>query len=67
MKKILLLTSFIGILLLATGCCYGDDKLCNAKQSYDRAVERCGVDNIDSHKYDNGSKDYDCLDYSKCN
>ena len=39
-------------------------KLDNAKRSYDYAVKKCGKENIQQHDYTNGSKDFDCKDYS---
>lgn len=41
-----------------------DSKLEAAVKSYNRAVETCGADNIQTHEYTDGSKDFDCRDYS---
>lgn len=42
-----------------------DDNTTAALKSYRAAVKACGADNIDEHKYTNGTKDYDCKNYSK--
>lgn len=42
-----------------------ESKVEKALDSYKEAVELCGKENIDKHEYDNGSKDFDCEDYSK--
>ncbi len=61
MKKILFTLLLVG--LIAAAC--DDSKIGTAKSSYDNAVKRCGADNIQSHKYTDGSTDFDCSDYSK--
>ena len=35
-----------------------------ALESYRAAVTFCGENNIEEHNYTNGSKDFDCKDYS---
>lgn len=59
-----------GIILtaVALGCIglFGgqNTKAENALASYDSAVKLCGTDNTQEHVYQDGSKDFDCADYS---
>jgi len=39
-------------------------KALDALESYNGAVELCGVDNVQKHEYTNGSTDFDCRDYA---
>ena len=58
MKKLLLLIPLLSVL---TGCM---TKLDDAKRSYDYAFKKCGKENIQQHDYTDGSKYFDCKDYS---
>ena len=40
-------------------------KMEQSLESYKRAVDLCGEKNIDTHEYNDGSKDFDCYDYSE--